>query len=261
MEWGNIDLKKKIEKLLSFFENRNFILAAITVIIGCIYIITLFSIQVINGEEYREQSQKKILRNETIIAARGEITDRNGVLLATNKWTFDLQLYKVDVTNEQQNIAILETIKILEENKDEIYSSFPINDAHNNFDFETQAEEENWKEEMEFEYEDTFNQIIDYYIDRYSLSLYVRDDAIKIIMIRYEASLMGYSLFRPVTIATDISNESLAQIEEKSFELYGMSTVSVPKRYYPEGMLAAHTIGYVSKISSSEYTDLKDLRI
>lgn len=251
-------MKKIIEKIVVLFSNRDIILSILTVLIGCIYIITLFNIQVIDGKTYREQSEKKMLRNETITAARGEITDRNGVILATNKLSFDLQLYKVKVTNDEQNATIFNTIKILESNKDKIYSSFPINDEHTDFNFASKEAENKWKTEMNIKQEYTFDQTIDYYINRYGLQKYEKEFAIKITMVRYEASLMGYSLFKPVTIAKDISEKSLAVLEESKFKLFGIDTISVPKRYYPEGLLAAHTIGYVSKISSDEYTKLKN---
>jgi penicillin-binding protein 2 len=250
-----------IEKISNFFSNRSIILGIITVVIGCVYLITLFNIQVINGKVYRDKSEKKMLRNETITAARGSITDRNGIVLATNKLSFDLLLYKVKLTNEQQNTNIFNTIKILEENGDKIYSTFPINDENTDFNFENEAANAKWKNEMKIKSEYNFDQTIDYYIDKYELSSYEKKYAIKIILIRYEAALMGYSLFKPATIAKDISEKSLAQLEEEKFRLYGIDTISVPKRYYPEGLLAAHTIGYVSKISSDEYTAMKDLRI
>ena len=251
-------MNKLIEKVTTIFANREIVLSAFIGIAGIIYIITLFNIQVISGKTYREQSEKRMLRNETIVASRGEITDRNGVILATNKLAFDLQIYKVKVTNDEQNTAIYNTIKILEENKDKIYSSFPINEEHTDFNFQDEAAETKWKKEMEIDLGYTFNQVIDHYIKRYGLEDYEREYAIKLVMVRYEASLMGFSLFKPVTIAKDISEESLAQIEEEKFRLYGMDTISVPKRYYPEGEFAAHTVGYVSKISGTEYSKLKD---
>lgn len=254
-------MKKIIEKVVNFFSNRNIILGIITVLIGCLYLVTLFNIQVMNGKEYREKSEKKMLRNETITAARGEIYDRNGVILATNKLSFDLLLYRVKVTNAEQNTTIFNTIKILEENGDTIYSTFPLNEEHTDFNFKNESDSNKWKDEMKIKDEYNFDQTIDYYIDKYELSDYTKSYAIKIIMIRYEANLMGYSLFKPVTIAKDISQKSLAGLEEEKFKLYGIDTISVPKRYYPEGMLAAHTIGYVSKISSEEYNQVKDLRI
>lgn len=254
-------MKKIIERILNFFTNRNAILGIVTVLIGSIYIITLFNIQVIDGKAYREKSEKKMLRNETIAAARGEITDRNGVILATNKLSFNLLLYKVKVTNDEQNTAIFNTINILEENGDKIYSTFPINDDKTDFNFSDEDAKTKWKNEMNIEKDYDFKQTIDYYIEKYGLSGYNREYAVKIIMVRYEASLMGYSLFKPVTIAKDISEKSLAMLEEEKFKLCGIDTISVTKRYYPEGLLAAHTIGYVSKISGDEYSNLKDSRI
>lgn len=50
----------------------------------------------------------------------------------------------------------------------------------------------------------------------------------------------------------------MQKIGEEKYKIYGISIVSVPKRYYPNGNLLSHTIGYVSKISSTEYEKEKE---
>lgn len=113
---------------------------------------------------------------------------------------------------------------------------------------------------MGFEQSLSFNEIIDKFIEKYALEKYNNDRLmqIRIIQIKYEGNLNGYSLFNSTTIAKDISEKSVAQIEEKKSELFGVNVVSVPKRYYPNGSFAAHVIGYVSKISDTEYKKKKE---
>ena len=253
-------MKNIFEKVMKFFENRILILYIIVGLISVVFIVQLFNLQILNGKEYREQSEKRMLRTETVVASRGEITDRNGIVLASSKLSFDVDLYRVRVTTQEQNEALAKLINILVSNGDEIYSSFPINEELNDFSFENEDAEKKWKEEMEIDENFSFEQTISYYIDKYDLSEYSHDrnTQIRMIQIKYEGNLNGYSLFNSVTVAKDISQESVAQIEEKKSELYGVNVVSVPKRYYPNGTLAAHIIGYVSKISDTEYSEKKE---
>ena len=232
----------------------------VVIVISAIFIATLFNLQIVNGENYREQSEKRMLRTKNITAPRGEIYDRNGVILATNKLSYDVELYKVRVSTKEQNDGILRLVEILNENSDKVYSTFPVNDDLNGFNFENTEEEQKWKKEMKLDSTLTFDQVIDKYIEKYELQDYSdnRLNQVKMIEIKYEANLNGYSLFNSATIAKDISQKSVAKIGEEKYKIYGISIVSVPKRYYPNGNLLSHTIGYVSKISSTEYEKEKE---
>ena len=232
----------------------------VVIVISVIFIATLFNLQIVNGENYREQSEKRMLRTKNITAPRGEIYDRNGVILATNKLSYDVELYKVRVSTKEQNDGILRLVEILNENSDKVYSTFPVNDDLSGFNFENTEEEQNWKKEMKLDSTLTFDQVIDKYIEKYELQDYSdnRLNQIKMIEIKYEANLNGYSLFNSATIAKDISQKSVAKIGEEKYKIYGISIVSVPKRYYPNGNLLSHTIGYVSKINSEEYEKRKN---
>ena len=58
------------------------ILTVIVYIIGIILLIQLFNLQIVHGEEYLEKSSSRLTRETTIVAARGDILDRNGNILA-----------------------------------------------------------------------------------------------------------------------------------------------------------------------------------
>lgn len=245
---------------MDIINDRYLIMYFCVIVISIVFIITLFNLQIINGEEYREQSEKRMLRTKTVTAPRGEIYDRNGVILATNKLSYDIRLYKVRVDTKQQNDGILRLIEILNENSDKVYSTFPVNDTLDGFNFENEEEEKKWKKEFKLDENLNFDEVIDKYIEKYELQDYSenRQNQIKMIQIKYEANLNGYSLFNSATIAKDISQNSVAKLGEEKYKIYGISIVSVPKRYYPNGNLLSHTIGYVSKISSTEYENKKN---
>ena len=251
-------IKKVFQNILEIISNRYLILSFITCLVAMIFIIQLFNIQVINGKEFREKSEKRMLRTESIVAPRGEIYDRNGVVLATSKLSFNVDLYKVKIEPLKQNEGLEKLIKILESNGDKLYSTFPVNDNLNGFDFSNTNAEKKWKNEMKIDENYTFDQTIDYYIKRYELeNIKDKNMQIKIIKLKYEGSLNAYSLFKGITIAKDISDKSVATIEEQKNELYGINITSAPKRYYNYSFLTSHLVGYVNKLSTDEYEKLK----
>ena len=59
-------------------DMRIFILNLFIVLGGVILIIQLFNLQIIQGEEYRNQAESRVLRQFTVSAPRGEMIDRHG---------------------------------------------------------------------------------------------------------------------------------------------------------------------------------------
>lgn len=254
-------LKSKLEKIMEILENRELVLSIILCIIAIIFVIQLFNIQIINGASYREQAENKIVRTESISASRGEIYDRNGVLLATNKLTYNIEFYRTKVGTDLTNNAIKDLVDILESNGDSVYSTFPINNSLDNFSDEYLEDEElknTFLSKIKLDSSASFNDVIDYYTKLYAIEDFEYEDKIKIIKVKYEANLNGYSLFNSAIIAKNISKNSVAQIEEQKSKLYGFNIVSVPQRYYISDDFACHILGYVSKINTTEYAKFKD---
>ena len=254
-------LKSKFEKIIDVLENRELVLSFILCIVAVAFIVQLFNLQIINGASYREQAENKIVRTETIAAPRGEIYDRNGVLLATNELTYNVELYRTKVGIEVTNDAIRDLTDILQKNGDKIYSTFPVNDNLDNFSDEYLEDielKDKFLEDIGLDKDATFSDVVDYYTELYAIEDYNYNDKIKIIKVKYEANLNGYSLFNSAVIAKDISKNSVAQIEELKSKLYGVNIVSVPQRKYESDTFACHILGYVSKINNTEYNEKKD---
>jgi len=86
-----------------------------------------------------------------------------------------------------------------------------------------------------------------------------RNEIKKIIALRYEIEINGYSSYRSVTLAKNISESSMLMIEEQSNSLSGVNIATQPTRKYLAGNVGAHIIGYVGPISSDEYEAKKEL--
>ncbi|WP_042275719.1 penicillin-binding transpeptidase domain-containing protein [[Clostridium] dakarense] len=106
-------------------------------------------------------------------------------------------------------------------------------------------------EETNINAKKAFNEIRNsksYQIDK-SLS---DKEARKILVVRDHIKSQGYSQYNPVTIARDISEETIAKIEESAMELPGVSVAIEPVRDYPNGNLASHTLGHMGKMPSND---------
>ncbi len=80
-------------------------------------------------------------------------------------------------------------------------------------------------------------------------------DARKIMVIREQLRNQGYLQFQPVTVAKDISDQSVIDLEESINELPGVNITVEPIRYYPQGKVAAHILGTLGKISQQNEID------
>ena len=66
------------EFLKNFFKSRLFVLAVVMILLSVILLERLFSLQIINGEEYQKNNTLKIKREKVLPSTRGNIYDRNG---------------------------------------------------------------------------------------------------------------------------------------------------------------------------------------
>lgn len=77
-------------------EKRKFIIGAFVLIIGLIYSIRLFDLQ-INDDKYKKSADSNAFLKKTVYPSRGLIYDRNGELVVFNQPAYDVMLIPRDV--------------------------------------------------------------------------------------------------------------------------------------------------------------------
>jgi len=242
-------------------EKTNFRFNIITIlvyIIGIILIAQLFNLQIVNGEEYREQSNTRLSRVSSIQAARGSILDRSGNEFAGVKTQNDVEMCKTNISNEELNKCILNLMNLLEHHKVEVSDTFPI--EINPFNFTIEGDKLNkWRKTYKIDNEATAEEAFYKFKEKYEISSEEVEDIRKIITIRYKIATIGYSATKSITIATDVNDEIVAQISERNSEFPGISVSTEAARTYLAGNLAAHVIGYTGKIKEEDYKKQKDV--
>jgi penicillin-binding protein 2 len=232
------------------------ILTVLIYIVGIILIAKLFSLQIIHGEEYREQSNTRLTRETTLEAARGAILDRTGVELVTSSMKFSLEMYKTKVDTEDLNESILNMVEVLEKYECSYYDTFPI--SVEPFEFTISDETlKSWKESNKFDEGISAEEAFYKFKDKYEIQNTDIQEIRKIIAIRYLISQQGYSSTQSVTISKEISREAVAEFSESSEKFAGINIVVEPVRQYTSGTLASHILGYAGTIDSEEYKTRK----
>jgi len=101
---------------------------------------------------------------------------------------------------------------------------------------------------VEYDVEEAFNYLIDYYELDENLSRY----ELRVIMSLYDQlDKQGQRAYQPINIAYGIKDATVAKIEEGFVEYPGVQVSIEPVRYYPEKETAAHILGYLGKISQA----------
>ena len=244
------------EEFISFLKSRLIVPIIFFVIVTIVLIARVFTLQIIRGEEYVANYELKIIREKSIDGTRGNIYDRNGKLLAYNVLSYDVKFEDAIESGKGKNAALNNTIyqiiEILQKNGDDISSDFKIivNDD-NEYEFSVEgtqlqrflADIYGYKNVTELTYDQknsTPQDVIDYFCDRKKFAIgyyenpndkstfimgggYTKQDIVRIIAVRYALSLTGYQKYRGITIATDVSEKSVAGLLEHSDILPGMS--------------------------------------
>ena len=123
------DIKEFLKK---FFSSRLFVLSAVFIAFFAVIILRVFVLQIVNGKSYQENFSLKIQQTQAVNAARGNIYDKNGKLLAYNELAYSISIidnskYATDAEkNETLNGELAEILEVLEKNNQSPVNDFKI---------------------------------------------------------------------------------------------------------------------------------------
>lgn len=268
--------------LKSFFSSRLFVLAAVILLMGGILLQRLFSLQIIDGEAYQKNYKLKIKKERVLPGTRGNIYDRNGMLLAYNELTYKVTIEDNGTYEDSQarsetlNSVIAEVFDVLSKNGDAFVNDFHIQMKKNGkyafrvegtslmrFRADVYGEQkiEDLKYDKKLGYntaEATEEQMVHFLQENYGLdeSSYSPRMRYKIMVVRYALAQNGFQKYISTTIATSVSKETIAYIKENKDHLQGVEIEEDYIRKYKDSKYFASIIGYTGKISTTEYEEL-----
>ena len=285
-------LRELLEKLK---ESRLFLMGGIFIVLACILVHRLFVLQIIRGEEYREDYKLSIEKTKDIPATRGNIFDRNGKLLAYNDLAYTVKIEDVfDGSDAKNNENIYKLIKMIEKNGDTIVNDFNIvlNEAGEyEFDvsgtalmrFKADVYFKKYIDELSYEQQTATAEEMMMYLagtSRFAVGAYEYDEegnrkrdekgsyifhvgegytkkeVLQIVTIRYAMELIAYQVYLGATVAKDISPATVAVIMENIDQLQGVSIQEDTVRRYVDSTYFSQILGYTGKISGTELDSL-----
>lgn len=276
-----VSLVNRIKRfLLKIVKSRLLAFSAILVILSSILLQRLFVLQIVNGETYQEDYTLMIKEEKEISATRGCIYDRNGELLAYNELAYSVVIEDngTYISNKERskelNQTIAKTIEIIKRRGDSPDNDFKIAYVDGEFEYTVSGTSRlrfladvfghSTVDELTVNKKLGFNeanasaaQVMNYIInEKYAISEeYDPQLAYEIAVVRYGLSANYYRKYISTTIASNVSEETVAAINENLSELQGVSVEEDTYRKYVNGEVFCHITGYTGKISQEQYDE------
>lgn len=262
-----------IDKLRRLIRNRCFYVTLLLIIVMSVMVGRLYKLQIIDGSMYRNKALTTI-DNTTKLpldAPRGNIYDRNGILLATTRKSYKVQMVNVDNPQEERNAMYLALMNLFIENGDTYtntfgkYLSYPVAWGPSLSGEDAGADRKSWINTIAIRKSDrdrlnTPEEVFQYLRnERFQIDgNYTDEEAYRIMMIRYETFSFGLSYITPSVIAGDCCDETVEYLEARYLDFPGVTTEETYFREYVNAEEASHLLGYVRAISEEEYAVMKE---
>ncbi len=283
-----------MQEVKEFFKNlissRMFILGLLFIAGAAVLISRIFYLQIVKGDYYQDNFQLKIIRERSISAARGNIYDRNGNLLAYNELAYSVVIEDIFDDEADKNAAmndcILKLADIIEKNGDTVISDFGITlNQDGEFEFAYQdtkhlrflADIYGYAtiDKLKFEEKNsTPDDVVDYFCKKKKYAIgtynadhetgkrefipregYTNEEILKLITIRYAIDLNSFKKYVTTTVASDVSDETVAAIYENEDILKGVTISRDTVRRYKDSVYFSQIIGYTGMISQDEFDE------
>ncbi|MDO4339299.1 MAG: penicillin-binding transpeptidase domain-containing protein [Eubacteriales bacterium] len=257
----------------------------------------LFDLQIIQGEDYIQKFETRTTKQRVLKSTRGNIYDRNGETIASNVLSYSLTFEDngTYTSTREKNLTLngvaYQVLQILEANGDSLSHSFHIYVDENGeyaFDVDEGFTLNRFRADIygypliddmeEEERNATASQMVEHLSgsDGFSIVLYgenaytaeeltshhlplelTKQEILDIAIIRYELNTNSFKKYMPVTIATNVSEKSVASIVENQSTLQGIDVLEDSIRVYVDDESMGPILGYTGKASSEELEELR----
>ena len=251
-----------MKKLIS--PGRLAFLGVLLIAILALYFATLYELQIVEGNANYEASTNSIVSEETVIAARGNILDRYGRLLVSNRNCNNLLIDTDELfasgDDAVANETILRMCTIITENGDSYTDELPITKTAP-FEFLEmniiqRTRLDAWLQANDLDRDASAVEVMAKMRTRYGIdSNYTAEEMRLIAGIRYEINIRYVINTSDYVFAEDVSIDTITALMEA--DIRGVEVqVSYIREY--NTAYAAHILGYTALMDESDYEIYKD---
>ena len=244
-----------MKKLVS--SGRLFAFGVLVVTLIALCVVTLYKLQIIQGAAYYEESQNNQASNQTVTAARGNILDRYGRVLVSNRECYNLKISDTRLFSdevEDPNAVILEMINMVEAAGETYIDDLPIT-KEPPFEYTDMTALQRtlltaYLDSKGLDEDTTAVELMSYFRTRYDIAnSYNAEEMRKIASVRYALNVRYSINTNPYVFVEDASIDLIS-------DLMGVvgNVVEVETSYVREynTQYAAHILGYVQAMSEED---------
>lgn len=232
-------------------------MAVILLVLLTVYLVFLYKLQIIKGEEYYNRSNEITTTTRTVTAARGNILDRYGRVLVSNKECYNLQIDTDKLfANEDPNAVILELVKMVQGFGDSYTDDLPISteppfEYNENMTAIQRTMLNAYFKRQELDENSTAVELMSYMRTRYDIDNSYTAEEMRIIAgVRYSINVRYAVNTADYIFVEDASMELISSIMEQK-----LAGIEVDRAYVREysSEYAAHILGYTGLMTQEEY--------
>lgn len=283
-------MKGQDQNTTPFHLKTRFICFVVVLLAMFTYLVSgLVNLQLVQHETHAEKAEDTRTKTIVLRGKRGNITDADSNILATDELVYNVTFYKDAsqtgrATYQKFTNAIVKTLEIIERNGGELAFDYVIerNEETGEWQFNfgsgvsesvLQTRENQWRSNnyVNAKYypdaESCLNQLKTTYRivnsveesiarkeeegDRYVEDILLDEETMLKVMAVYSEMQMNVFNSQPIVIAKNVTYETVIEIETQSMLLSGMEIAVGTQRVYPRQTLACQVIGYIGKIPSN----------
>ncbi|MDY5565436.1 MAG: penicillin-binding transpeptidase domain-containing protein [Candidatus Limivicinus sp.] len=232
-------------------------MAVILLVLLTVYLVFLYKLQIIKGEEYYNRSNEITTTTRTVTAARGNILDRYGRVLVSNKECYNLQIDTDKLfANEDPNAVILELVKMVQGFGDSYTDDLPISteppfEYNENMTAIQRTMLNAYFKRQELDENSTAVELMSYMRTRYDIDNSYTAEEMRIIAgVRYSINVRYAVNTADYIFVEDASMGLISSIMEQK-----LAGIEVDRAYVREysSEYAAHILGYTGLMTQEEY--------
>lgn len=230
----------------------------IALVLG-VFGVRLYQLQVVQAVDQSTNQPNTYTYRTKIVAARGQIVDRDGTVLVGNRASYNVivvrdVLFSTKTPNEslrrltnlchQEGLDVVDHLPVTMEKPYE-YTKDSYSAVWNNY-FKSYLNERDWDHDI------SAPQLISRLKNRYNIpETWSEEEARRVISVRYELELRSVIYTLPTyELALDVDTVTLAAITELGIPGVNIITSTVRENKTP---YAAHILGYVGAMTKEEY--------
>ena len=235
------------------------LLVAAALVVFALYALRLIFLQLVHGEEFAAQATNTTEYRFNVTAARGDIVDSAGRRIATSTTSYNVELSKLLIGDNDLNETIRSAVEILQANGESWNDGLLISyaDESGNYAFTGDPASETdqkaiaaVKEALGLQQYATADDVMARLIEEYQLEDYAPAWQRILGGIHYQMEQEAFSNVNNFTLAENVSDKTVATVKEHSLTLPGVEIAQTSVRSYADGTILPHVLGRVGKITA-----------